>query len=440
MTLTEKEFSDTLQILTDFKENPRILCAFSGGCDSLGLLILLVRTLGAKNVFPVYVNHNLRSTQELVNEVEKNKLNCQLLGLQLIVETVDREKIRANSKLYGGIEASARYFRYELLEKQRVLNNCTYIATAHHFDDQLETVLMKIVNKGPVTSLRGISEQRGMIIRPLLEFRRKDIENYVSSKGFTWSTDSTNADNSFKRNNLRNVIIPQLNKELPDWESRVENIRKKAVSMCVGSFGIKERADIGYIKSLNRAQQILVLFSMWDTVVGTQLPQTLIDRVLNSLDSAFCKIGANGGIFCIHKGVLYLVKDRCNLDSEHINIPFNFGGVTYFPDGSCIKATKGGNSKDIRLDPTLFDGNVVLRYARVGDTIQLKDGKKKLMRLLQDLGVPPVLRHFVPVLEDEREVCAVFASKFGANNRICAKLRCSLAQDTLYSYIYDKGK
>ncbi len=440
MTLTEKEFSDTIQILTDFEKDPRILCAFSGGCDSLGLLILLVKTLGTQNVIPVYVNHNLRSSQELQIEVEKNKLNCELLGLQLIVETVDRGKIEASSKKYGGIEASARYFRYELLEKQRVLNNCTYIATAHHFDDQLETVLMKIVNKGPVTSLRGIAEQRGLVIRPLLEYRRKDIENYVSSMGFSWSTDTTNTDNNFKRNYLRNIIIPQLNKELPDWESKVENIRKKAVSMCLGNFNIKDRVDISYFKSLNPAQQILVLYSMWDTVVGTQMPQTLINRVLESMEMTFAKIGANGGIFCIHKGSLYLVKENCNLYSVQYISNFNFNGVTYFPDGSCIKATKGGNSKDIRLDPTLFNGKVILRYAREGDTIQLKDGKKKVMRLLQDLDVPPVLRTFVPVLEDEKEVCAVFASKFGSNNRICAKLRCSLAQDSLYSYIYDKGK
>ncbi len=442
MNLTEREFSDTLSILTDFQENCRVICAFSGGCDSLGLLILLVKTLGTENVVPVYINHNLRSLEELESEVEKNKLNCDRFGLQLIVETVDRGEIAASSKEYGGIEASARHFRYSLLEKQRVMNNCSFIATAHHFDDQLETVLMRIINRAPVSSMRGISETKGYIIRPLLEFRRKDIENYVSKSGFSWSIDSTNKDNSFKRNELRNVIIPQLKTVLPDWENRVENIRKKAVEMCIGSFKFHDKIGTQYIAGLNKAQQTLALFSMWDSVVGSQMPQTLADRVLKSLNRKFAVISSNGGTFCIHKDELYLVKNEAvnekSSNFQYFKTPLVINGITYLSDGSCIEAEKGGNGKSIKLNPASFSGIPFVRYAQPGDNIRLKDGTKKVMRLLQDLKVPPVMRNKVPVIVDSVEVCAVFASAFGTNDRICSKMRCSLAQDGLYSYIYKK--
>lgn len=440
MILTEREFSETLSILTEFEEHCRIVCAFSGGCDSLALLILLTKTLGKDNVVPVYVNHNLRSLQELEKEVEKNKLNCEQLGLQLIVETIDRGIIEESAKIYGGIEAAARFFRYQALEKQRVKNRCSYIATAHHFDDQLETVLMKIIGNGSDTSMRGITEKKGTIIRPLLEFRRKDIKNYVRSLGFSWSTDSTNSDNGFKRNELRNIIIPQLNKEMPDWEIRVENIRKQAVALCSGKYEFTDKVSVSYLKELNIQQQTMVLFSMWDATVKSQMPKTLVKRVLSSLDKSYALTGANGGTFCLHKGVLYLVNDELNRSFEEFITPLNVGGITYLPDGNYIEASDGGNDKNLRIDPILFEGQPYVRYVKEGDTVKLKDGSKTVLRLLQDLKVPPVLRKRVPVIADSKEICAVFASEFGSGDRICLKLRSALAHNHLYSYIYKKGK
>ncbi len=275
----------------------KILVAFSGGVDSLALLALSVRTLGAARVVPVYVNHNLRSVNELSAEISLNRKNCALLGVTLVEKSVPRGSIRDAARRGGGVEAAARDFRYSGLADVACETGCGFIATAHHRDDQLETVLMRIVRGGTVPALRGIAYSiclkpsassgfpdptagrifsRGQeethtlsstcrripagtgscgpeelrsadeqthrpshgyiwVVRPLLDFRKAELESYVRSLGLSWSTDSTNSDNSIQRNYLRNVIIPGLSRVMPDWEDSLERIRRYAVTRSGGN-------------------------------------------------------------------------------------------------------------------------------------------------------------------------------------------------------------
>ena len=91
------------------------------------------------------------------------------------------------------------------------------------------------------------------------------------------------------------------------------------------------------------------------------------------------------------------------------------------------------------MDPSLFQGKTVIRFAKDGDKIRLKGGWKTVGRLLQDMGIPAFLRCRVPVLEDESGICAVFGSAFGGKDRICVKFRTSIAPNRFPLYIVSKG-
>ena len=91
------------------------------------------------------------------------------------------------------------------------------------------------------------------------------------------------------------------------------------------------------------------------------------------------------------------------------------------------------------MNPDKFSGQTKVRFAKEGDFIRLKDGKKMVLRLLQDMKIPPHLRTMVPVIKDEKEVCAVFGSVFGGKDRICVKFRTSLAPNDFPLYIVTKG-
>ena len=428
----EKDFSENLKALTG-TANPRILAAFSGGCDSLALIALLSKTISKSDIVAVYVNHRLRPEEELEKEVQLNRGNCKKLGLELVVSDLGKDAVYSLAKQRGnGLEEAARILRYKALEELAEKHNCPYIATAHHLDDQLETVYMRMLRKSPVTSLRGISEKKKTgsltLIRPLLKYPKKQLESYLKSMSFEWSEDSTNTDNSIERNRIRNIELPRFAKENPDYVEKILKIRENAVSECsVADFQETDRVKISSLKALNKAGRMVVLFGMWEHVMGTLLPQTLIERVNEVLDSYSGQeetVSANGAVFSFSKNTLFLtsIKDdylfECfsqNLekDTTSFNLPLNLR----------MSTEETGDSKTLRIRFFDFKGKVVVRFPREGDRITMAGGTKRLSRVLQDMKIPPALRKRVPVVEDENGLCAVFGRIYGGSDRLAARFR-----------------
>ena len=186
-----------------------VTVAFSGGYDSLCLLILLKKHLS--RVSALYVNHNLRSEEELARELEINRCNCARLDVPLEIVTLKRGQIEHIAREKGiTIEAAARDARY------RVFENRGIIATAHNRNDQVETVMMKLLSGGTLLSLAGVRPVRGSIVRPLLEAERADIVRFVTSCGFSPSADSTNDTLFCMRNRVRKLLVPYLEKDICD--------------------------------------------------------------------------------------------------------------------------------------------------------------------------------------------------------------------------------
>ena len=431
---TEREFSEKLSRLTDGRKEVKYLAAFSGGCDSLALLCLLCKAAGSQNVTALYVNHNLRPQDELDAEIELNRENCLKLGAELVIENLG-EQVRELASVRGnGLEEAARILRYRAIVRAAEEHGCSFICTAHHRDDQVETLLMRSLRNSPVTSMRGIPERSvrdGItLIRPLLDISRTTLENYLTDRGFVWSKDSTNEDNSIERNRIRNIEIPKLRALEPDFEEKLLQKRRQALREC-GDFEWdgSDRVNLEYFRSLNNAQRLIVLYSMWDSVMESQLPSSLIKRVteaVDSEDSRCLQISANGAVFSFAGGRIdrTLVLTSMGLDGQFRDFEAPLDPESdglELPGGMRLVISDTGRKEDIRLDPEFFGSDIRVRFYREGDRVCLKDGTKMLTRVLQDMKIPSALRLRVPLIADSLGICAVLGGVWGGRDRIAGR-------------------
>ena len=443
-----------------------MVVAFSGGCDSLALLALCARTMDVHCITAVYVNHRLRDEKELHDEIMLNKANCCTLGVKLIIRELDAGEVGAlASRRGGGTEEAARILRYRVLEEERQRAGAQFILTAHHLQDQAETILMRIRNGSPSTTLTGIREKdcSRHLARPMLQFSRTELELYNNGLGLAWSTDSSNTDARYSRNAVRNDIMPAIRDIWNGVEDALIRLGEEAAVLS----GDETRPDnhgqpaLPYdlcgFRGKTASARMSVLFSLWDSVFGgKELSMTLMSRVLDAVakyeatgkDST---VGAGGGIFTLYHGKLYITDPG----QEHVFSSFRSAIIPGVPQtkslpGGFVLRTAGHAEKYaaacgmddtllLRMDSSLFSGEVTLRFAREGDTIRVKGGRKTVGKLLQDMGIPAVMRGRIPVLEDSGGICAVFGSCCGGRDRISCKFRTSLARISFPLYIVSKG-
>jgi tRNA(Ile)-lysidine synthase len=183
-----------------------VLAAVSGGADSVGLadvLVSLVPELDLK-VHLVHVNHGLRP------EADAEQLSVERLAGDLGVPChVERVTVRRDPP-WEGLEAEARRARYGAFRAVAERIGAQRIATAHTADDQAETVLMRLLEGAGPRGLAGIAPVRGLLIRPLLEARRTDVEAHLRARGLAWMEDASNRDPRFLRNRVRHDVLPFL--------------------------------------------------------------------------------------------------------------------------------------------------------------------------------------------------------------------------------------
>ena len=451
MNTIERDFCKQLSTLCDLSQD-KLLIAFSGGCDSLALLVLSVKALGPEKVFPVYVNHNLRSSQELEKEMALNETNCRKIGVKLEICTIVEGQVSSLAKLRkGGVEEAARLLRYELLEQGRQAYKCAYIATAHHRQDQLETIAMRLSKGSPVSSLCGIAQkdETRHLIRPLLGFDRKALEEYLTAQGFTWSEDSTNQDQNYARNKLRNVTLPKAREVWPTCDKGLLALSEAARKLCEGRLEVGDFIAVQDFKVLKPALKTLALFDLWNKVIpDREMPMTLVFRVCQAVDQAsqasqvLQKVSANGVDFLISDKITIAKQEIQGLEVyENFEIAFDpqIDQKLVLPNGQRFLTGKYAapfaTEKSLRLEATKFKGTPKIRFAKMGDSIHLKVGRKMVLRLLQDMKIPQKQRAKIPVLVDDEGLCAVFGSAAGGFDRICVKFRSSLAPNPFTLYI-----
>lgn len=223
----------------------KILTAVSGGADSVALLRVLA-ALGC-NCIAAHCNFHLRGDEADRDEAFVRKL-CHDLDIELRCTDFD---VEAYKKSHGvSTEMACRELRYEWFERQRAALGCSVIAVAHHRDDNIETFFLNLVRGSGITGLAGIKPCNGKIVRPLLGSSRDEILNYLETLGQDYVTDSTNLENDYARNKIRNVLLPEISRLFPSamagieltldnlqgdyavWSGAVEAFKRDAVEAC----------------------------------------------------------------------------------------------------------------------------------------------------------------------------------------------------------------
>ncbi len=174
-------------------ESARFGIAVSGGPDSMALLWLAAQALPG-HVWAATVDHQLRSDARAEAEMVEHWCETQ---------TISHAILTPNKAITGSIQSAARAVRYALLEDWRVTHNLDWIMTAHHADDQLETLLMRLNRASGVGGLAGVRSRNGKVLRPLLCWRRAELEEIVSAREIPYVHDPSNDDSRFDRVEMR---------------------------------------------------------------------------------------------------------------------------------------------------------------------------------------------------------------------------------------------
>lgn len=195
-----------------------VAVALSGGADSVSLLRALhelrLQQVGAGKLIALHVNHQLRGG-ESAEDACWCRHQCDALAIPLKVLSCDTALYAVETG--AGIEAAARAQRYQLLTAAAENAGVRYLATAHTRTDQVETVLFRLLRGTGLRGLAGIPRHRTLtptltLIRPLLDWSRASVIDFLAYLGQTYRTDHSNADLQFTRNRLRHELLPLLRK------------------------------------------------------------------------------------------------------------------------------------------------------------------------------------------------------------------------------------
>lgn len=190
----------------------RIGAAVSGGADSMVMLVML-KNLGY-NVCALHFEHGIRSEEESVGDMRFVEDFCKNNGIPFFCERCDVPALRLKGE---SIETAARRLRYSFFERTAKNEGLSRIATAHHADDNAETVIMNLLRGSGVKGVEGIRPSRGIYVRPMLALSREEIEKYALKNSIDYVTDCTNLESEYTRNKVRNKILPILKQMNPSY-------------------------------------------------------------------------------------------------------------------------------------------------------------------------------------------------------------------------------
>lgn len=209
--------------------NETVIAAISGGPDSIFLLYLLKKLKEKKslNIIVAHLNHKLRGKESDQDELFI-KSEAEKLELQFYSKKIDINAISKKNKT--GIEESGRKERYKFFNQLTKKHKASHIITAHHADDNIETIILNLVRGCGLEGLAGMRELDENLLRPLLDFSKTQILDYLKSKKIAFKTEKSNLDTIYRRNYIRHKIIPELKNLNPNLAETLaknnQNIRE----------------------------------------------------------------------------------------------------------------------------------------------------------------------------------------------------------------------
>ena len=390
------------------KYTEALTVALSGGADSVCLLYVMKELADKYNLTlsAIHINHQLRGEESDRDEAFVREL-CRKEEIPLTVKKID---VKALAEQSGeSIELAAREARYKVF---RELDG-TVIATAHSADDNLETVIYNMTRGSGLKGVCGIPPKRDIYIRPLIFCTRREIEEYLSQKGASFITDSSNLTDDYTRNFIRHNVVARLKSINP------------SVSDTVAVMTASLREDEEFLSATARKVYALVLRGEHlDTELLKIQPSAIIKRVIaiylkdgfalgtDALHLEACKkivleggwLSMNGNLTAVSKdGGFYFVSNDAKPETNRYTVEQK---ELLMEDFANVNKLFLKNA----VDCDKIKGELSVRTRQTFDKIRLRGRNctKSLKKLMNEQKIPEKLRDVIPVAADELGVVWIY--------------------------------
>ena len=270
----EQNFLDTIKEKNLINKGDVIVVGVSGGPDSITLLVCLNKYkdyLGIR-IICAHINHLIRKDSTEDEQFVENI--CKNVGVKCYVKRAEVEKIAKKQK--KGTEEIGRQIRYDFFDEVAKKENANKIAIAHNMNDNAETMLLNIIRGSGLIGLEGIqAKEYGKYIRPLINCTREEIEEYCAKNNLQPRIDSTNKENIYRRNIIRNKLLPQLQELNPNIVESLSNLSK---IIKVQNMHIKNEVENIYRKIGTETINKEIETKLLSTEIGEEAFETKIEE------------------------------------------------------------------------------------------------------------------------------------------------------------------
>ncbi len=393
----------------------KVLCAVSGGADSMYLLCRLMEGAerGGYQVGVAHYHHGIRKASD--QEEDFVRAWCETHHIPLHVGHGDVPQTAARQG--RGMEEIAREMRYAFLYETARREGYTLLATGHHAGDNAETVLMHLIRGSGLKGLGGIPPRRGRLIRPMLEVTRQQVEEYLNRHHVPHVEDESNADPAYTRNRVRHEVLPLLERlnpqavrhiaqaaaRLREDEQLLDTLAQDVPGVAVEGEGLE--VDIPALRTAPRPLAVRKLAGAL-TALGIHPSQVYLDGLFSLMEE-----GQSGSRLDLPGYVAEKSWNRLTIaPSGQKNTPHPATleeGVIHWGPWR-VECRKMVCPPDPGKGLWLALGDYVLRPRQVGDRMKLsKRPTKTLKKLMMEKKIPSPLRGCLPVVAQGERVAAV---------------------------------
>lgn len=415
------------QIITILDKYPVIALAVSGGSDSMAMAEWFRKNRPADSFVILNIDHHIRGEE---SKRDSDFVESYAKKHHIKYYHYDIDAVAYAEEHSYTIEQSARILRHKVFEE--AASQYAYaVATAHHMQDQVESVFMHIARGSGIDGLIGMNVEDGHIIRPLLLTSKEEIWDYIKANDIAYLDDSTNSNNDYSRNFVRNNIIPTIKQKYPTFDKSLLRLseRAKEISdfvdshtpiLCLEEGGVY--CDFEDKHKVIKAEMIKRAFSLLG--VNVDIEERHIDSII-----AFFESNSTGSIdmpydtvvFKEDKGVVICKKqptfDKIYRFSEGC---FEIGGFEL----QIQKAEKFEKSDNNSKYKTLYIAvdnaqDLCIRVRKQGDKIaKFGSGTKSLGDFLTDKKVPQRLRDRLPIIANGSNVICVCGVEISSSSKV----------------------
>lgn len=417
-----EKFNETIKTNNLIEKNDTILMGVSGGADSVYLFfgLLSLKEKYNLNLKCAHINHGIRESAKR-DELYVKSL-CDKYDVEFNLLNTNMNEYALKEKLSK--EEAGRKLRYDFFNK--IATSKAKIALAHNFDDNMETILFRIIRGTGISGLRGIPYKRDNIIRPLLDTKRQTIEEELKKLGIPWMLDETNLTNDYSRNMLRNELIPFVEKNFnTSFKESLNRLRLNSteiydfISKETKAYTNKNYLEVEKVIDLDQGllNEVIRTFILRNKNNLNSIDRNHIEAFINLMKSENGKsINLPGINLYKHDDKIFAQGKTIDRNESSLNLGENFTDFGKFE----LSKDKLNGEHVIVIDYESINGNLKVTKRESGDRfnpIGLK-GSKKLKDFFNDIKISPFLRNEIPIIRDEKDIVWVVPYRMSENNKI----------------------